>query len=81
MSGKIDNLVASATKLVLDDITGEMVTRNELKKRVQKRARKAAAEEARARKATEAQPDAKTAAPKTKPKQQCFPLLKIMTPC
>ncbi len=75
MSGKIDSIVASATKLVLDDITGEMVTRNELKKRVRKRARKAAAEEARAQRATEAQHDAKTAAPKIKTERGVLPII------
>lgn len=63
MSKEMNNLVAGATKLVLDDVTGDMVTRNELKKRVQKRARKAAAEEARARKATAAKSDPKITTP------------------
>ncbi|OAR01630.1 hypothetical protein LLEC1_03285 [Akanthomyces lecanii] len=66
MSEEMNSFVASATKLVLDETTGEVVSRNELKKRVQKRARKAAAEEARARKATEARPVSKTTAPKGK---------------
>ncbi|KAH7310712.1 glutaminyl-tRNA synthetase [Stachybotrys elegans] len=34
----------TATKLLLDEVTGEMVSKNELKKRMQKRARKAANE-------------------------------------
>lgn len=37
-----DQLAEGVTKMVLDDETGEMVTRNELKKRQQKRAKKAA---------------------------------------
>lgn len=50
---------AATPKLVLDEETGDMVTRNELKKRTQKRARKAAAagaREAGARKPTAAKP-------------------------
>ncbi|KAJ2974379.1 hypothetical protein NQ176_g6087 [Zarea fungicola] len=54
MADSIVEIVAGATKPVLDDTTGEMVSRNELKKRTQKRAKKAAAEEARARKSSEA---------------------------
>lgn len=38
-----DALAEGVAKLVLDAETGEMVTKNELKKRTQKRARKAAA--------------------------------------
>ncbi|KAM3434142.1 hypothetical protein MY4824_005601 [Beauveria thailandica] len=67
MADDVGEIVAGATKLVLDDVTGDMVSRNELKKRTQKRAKKAAAEEARAKKAAEA-----LAAPKVthaKPKQ------------
>jgi glutaminyl-tRNA synthetase len=38
-----DAVAESVAKLQLDEETGEMVTKNELKKRIQKRARKAAA--------------------------------------
>lgn len=60
MADSVAEIVAGATKLVLDDTTGEMVSRNELKKRTQKRAKKAAAEEARVRKAVEAKTAPKT---------------------
>jgi glutaminyl-tRNA synthetase len=38
-----DAVAEHATKLQLDDETGEMVSKNELKRRMQKRAKKAAA--------------------------------------
>ncbi|KAI0804207.1 glutaminyl-tRNA synthetase-like protein [Xylaria sp. FL0064] len=61
--------VTEATaKLVLDDLTGEMVSKNELKKRTQKRAKKAATEKAKAAAAASAQDSNKQAAPKPKPK-------------
>ncbi|KAI8623423.1 glutaminyl-tRNA synthetase-like protein [Xylariaceae sp. FL1651] len=43
-----DAIAEATAKLVLDDVTGEMVSKNELKKRTQKRAKKAATEKARA---------------------------------
>ncbi|XWW93591.1 hypothetical protein V2A60_001525 [Cordyceps javanica] len=67
MADGMSELVAGAAKLVLDDVTGDMVSRNELKKRTQKRAKKAAADEARARKAAEG-PTASSAA-NVRPKQ------------
>ncbi|KAI1276809.1 glutaminyl-tRNA synthetase-like protein [Xylaria sp. FL0933] len=61
--------VTEATaKLVLDDFTGEMVSKNELKKRTQKRAKKAATEKAKAAAAASAQDPNKQAAPAPKPK-------------
>lgn len=39
----------AAVKLVLDDVTGDMVSKNELKKRIQKRTKKAAILAARAK--------------------------------
>jgi glutaminyl-tRNA synthetase len=38
-----DEITEATAKLFLDDVTGEMVSKNELKKRTQKRAKKAAA--------------------------------------
>ncbi|KAH9889624.1 glutaminyl-tRNA synthetase-like protein [Xylariomycetidae sp. FL2044] len=43
-----DALAEGTAKLFLDDVTGEMVSKNELKKRTQKRAKKAATEKAKA---------------------------------
>ncbi|KAI0015748.1 glutaminyl-tRNA synthetase-like protein [Xylariomycetidae sp. FL0641] len=43
-----DAVTEATAKLVLDDVTGEMVSKNELKKRTQKRAKKAATEKAKA---------------------------------
>ncbi|KAI1809330.1 glutaminyl-tRNA synthetase-like protein [Poronia punctata] len=61
------DMVAEATaKLVLDDVTGEMVSKNELKKRTQKRAKKAATEKARAA----APKDTGANKAKPKPKQE-----------
>ncbi|KAI2641336.1 glutaminyl-tRNA synthetase-like protein [Xylaria nigripes] len=62
--------VAEATaKLVLDDVTGEMVSKNELKKRTQKRAKKAATEKAKAVAATTSSGASnKQSSPKPKPK-------------
>lgn len=54
MADSMAENVAGATILVLDDVTGESVSRNELRKRMQKRTRKAAAEQARLQKAAEA---------------------------
>ncbi len=39
----VDNMTEQTAKLHLDEETGEMVSKNELKKRLQKRAKKAAA--------------------------------------
>ncbi|KAI0429461.1 glutaminyl-tRNA synthetase-like protein [Xylaria sp. FL1042] len=62
--------VTEATaKLVLDDVTGEMISKNELKKRTQKRAKKAATEKAKAAAAASGPGSNKQAAPKPKPKQ------------
>lgn len=71
MSDDIAKVVAGTTKLVLDDVTGQMMSRNELKKLTQKRAKKAAAEEARLCKAAEASTNAKPAAskPRTAPSE------------
>lgn len=43
-----DAITEATAKLVLDDVTGDMVSKNELKKRTQKRAKKAATEKAKA---------------------------------
>lgn len=43
-----DAITEGTGKLLLDDVTGEMVSKNELKKRTQKRAKKAAADKAKA---------------------------------
>ncbi|KAL3446024.1 tRNA synthetases class I, catalytic domain-containing protein [Aspergillus insuetus] len=56
-----DALAESTAKLVLDEETGEMVSKNELKKRTQKRAKKAAAAAAKA--------NQKPVAPKPKTEQ------------
>lgn len=42
MADSVEAVTASAAKLVLDDETGEMVSKNELAKRIKKRAKKAA---------------------------------------
>ena len=47
------NITDGLVKLMLDEETGEMVSKNELRKRQQKRAKKAAAAEAKARKVEE----------------------------
>ena len=53
MTDAVADVAEATLLLVLDDGTGEMVTRNELKKRLQKRTRKAAQAEARAKGAAE----------------------------
>lgn len=60
-----DAVAENVAKLQLDEETGEMVTKNELKKRLQKRARKAAAAASRsnAQKEKSDQPVAKPAKP------------------
>lgn len=70
MADPVAEIVAGTTILVLDDATGDMVSRNELKKRTQKRAKKAAAEEARVKKAAEAKANP---APAAAPKKQAAP--------
>ncbi|PSR82915.1 glutaminyl-tRNA synthetase [Coniella lustricola] len=66
MADNVDAVAASVAKLVLDDETGEMVSKNELKKRQQKRAKKAA----KAANAKEAPAEAKKPAPKPQQKQE-----------
>ncbi|KAL7812784.1 tRNA synthetases class I, catalytic domain-containing protein [Trichoderma gracile] len=67
MADAVDKVADSVAKLVLDEETGDMVTKNELKKRIQKRARKAAAAANRSNaqqdKSSSAQPAAKPAKP------------------
>ncbi|KAG6089058.1 hypothetical protein E4U15_004299 [Claviceps sp. LM218 group G6] len=63
-----DDATKSMAKLQLDDVTGEMVSKAELKKRQQKRAKKAAQEKARLEKAA-AGPSPKTATPAPKPEE------------
>jgi glutaminyl-tRNA synthetase len=63
----VDAVAEATAKLVLDDVTGEMVSKNELKKRTQKRAKKAATEKARA---AAPKNSSKDNAPKPKPKQE-----------
>lgn len=65
----VEAVTAAATKLVLDDETGEMVSRNELKKRMQKRSKKAAKAANASAKASDA-PAANKPAPKAKDKQE-----------
>ncbi|KAF7554708.1 hypothetical protein G7Z17_g2745 [Cylindrodendrum hubeiense] len=66
MADPIAEVTEATVKLVLDDATGEMVTRNELKKRTQKRAKKAA-NQARTKEAAEQrEKNPKPAAPKPK---------------
>ncbi|KAI0508916.1 glutaminyl-tRNA synthetase-like protein [Xylaria bambusicola] len=60
----------AAAKLVLDDVTGEMVSKNELKKRTQKRAKKAATEKAKAAAATSGAPNAQSAPKPKQPKHE-----------
>lgn len=64
MADPVQQITDGAVKLVLDDETGEMVTRNELKKRTQKRARKANQAQARANQADKPKAPKKEAAPK-----------------
>lgn len=66
MADLIAEVTEATVKLVLDDATGEMVTRNELKKRTQKRAKKAA-NQARTKEAAEQrEKNPKAAVPKPK---------------
>ncbi|GAW23783.1 hypothetical protein ANO14919_133600 [Xylariales sp. No.14919] len=64
-----DAIAEATAKLVLDDVTGEMVSKNELKKRTQKRAKKAANEKAKAA-AASSQDSNKQNAPKPKSKPE-----------
>src|SRR3954463_3283349 len=59
-----DAIVEGTAKLQLDEETGEMVSKGELKKRLAKRAKKAATDKNKAAKA--AQPDATPKKPKEK---------------
>lgn len=61
MADAVAKSTEGMVKLVLDDVTGDMVSRNELKKRTQKRARKAAGAEARANTASNSVSSAVTA--------------------
>ncbi|OAQ62199.1 glutaminyl-tRNA synthetase [Pochonia chlamydosporia 170] len=63
-----DDATKNIAKLQLDDVTGEMVSKAELKKRQQKRAKKAAQEKARLEKAA-AGPAQKAAVPVAKPEE------------
>ncbi|KAI1125498.1 glutaminyl-tRNA synthetase-like protein [Nemania abortiva] len=65
-----DAIAEATAKLVLDDVTGEMISKNELKKRTQKRAKKAATEKAKAAAAGSQNSNNKQNAPKPKPKQE-----------
>ncbi|PHH52378.1 putative glutamine--tRNA ligase [Ceratocystis fimbriata CBS 114723] len=53
----VAEVTASVAKLVLDEETGEMVSKNELKKRMQKRSKKAAAAQHKAKAAAEKKPE------------------------
>jgi glutaminyl-tRNA synthetase len=62
-----ENITGAVAKLQLDEETGEMVSKNELKKRLQKRAKKASVEAARRVADGSSKPDT-GAAVKEKPK-------------
>lgn len=66
MADKVENANAAMAKLQLDEETGEMVSKGELKKRMQKRAKKAA-KEAHAK---DAPPAEKKAPPRPTEKQE-----------
>lgn len=66
MADNVEAVTAAAAKLFLDEETGEMVSKNELKKRTQKRAKKAA----KASNVKDAPAEAKKPAPKPKEKQE-----------
>lgn len=59
-----EELAQNVAKLQLDEETGEMVSKGELKKRIQKRAKKAAQEKARLEKAAAPPAEKKAPAPK-----------------
>lgn len=63
-----DDATKNMAKLQLDDVTGEMVSKAELKKRQQKRAKKAAQEKSRQEKAA-AGPSQAAVAPAPKPEE------------
>jgi len=63
-----DAITIGAAKLQLDEVTGEMVSKGELKKRIQKRAKKARAKKVAAAKAKEDGPAKAPAVPKLPPK-------------
>ncbi|KAL5604864.1 uncharacterized protein BROUX77_005050 [Berkeleyomyces rouxiae] len=67
-------ITAAVAKLVLDEETGEMVSKNELKKRMQKRAKKAAAAQHKAKAAAEKKPDADKPKPAKKEAEAESPL-------
>lgn len=61
-----EEITQAMPKLQLDEVTGEMVSKGELKKRQQKRAKKAAQEKARQEKAAAGPSEDKKPAPKPK---------------
>lgn len=70
MADDVAEITEATVKLVLDDATGEMVTRNELKKRTQKRAKKAASQARQKEAAENREKNPEAAAAKPKPKAQ-----------
>ena len=68
MADPVEAVAASTAKLQLDEETGEMVSKGELKKRLAKRAKKAATEARKAEAATKPAAEKKAAAPKPKEK-------------
>ncbi|TGJ82489.1 hypothetical protein E0Z10_g6267 [Xylaria hypoxylon] len=75
MADAVDAVTEATAKLVLDDVTGEMVSKNELKKRTQKERKKATNEKAKAAAAAAASSQDsnkqnKQNAPKPKSKQE-----------
>lgn len=66
MADNVEAVTEAAAKLFLDEETGEMVSKNELKKRTQKRAKKAA----KAANVKDAAPAANKPPPKPKEKQE-----------
>lgn len=64
MADPVDKITEGTVKLVLDEETGEMVSRNELKKRQTKRAKKASKESQKAAQADKPKPPPKAAKPK-----------------
>lgn len=70
MADLLAETTAATAKLVLDEETGEMVSKNELKKRTNKRAKKAASEAARKAKESENAKSGANFAPKQTKKLQ-----------
>lgn len=68
MADPVEAVAASTAKLQLDEETGEMVSKGELKKRLAKRAKKAATEARKAEAASKPAAEKKAAAPKPKEK-------------